>query len=100
MIKPGKRKWTRLDKLWYQARDKRWKSLPKPVPVKHKTSTPKLMAASSEFFPTESARWEMIDGLWRCVKVSDNIQWMLKMEPGAAKLELSKRGFSWKWVEP
>lgn len=75
---------------------------PEPVTpfsgVRYITSAPKVMAASSQEFPAESALWERIEGHWICTCTSEGIAWMEKMDASQAKRELALRGFSFDWV--
>ena len=55
-------------------------------------------APDDDFKFTAGALWKRKEGQWRCILTAPIIKWMKGMEPGAAKLELARRGCSWEWV--
>ena len=81
-------------------RKKRRKPINWNVQVKKPDYLPEMtkrLKARNEFF-VASAIWKRINGLWVCVEASPKLEWMKKLDPGAAKLGLARRGYAWEWI--
>ena len=59
----------------------------------------KILKAENEFFKDQQATYRQIGPLlWTCVAASDGMKWLVGKTNDFAKLELIRRGFTWKWI--
>jgi hypothetical protein len=65
-----------------------------PVPVRHPD---KVMFAENEFYHGESV-WRFELGYWRCISADECLKFLIKKDVPAAKLDLLRRGFTWRWM--
>lgn len=57
----------------------------------------KMMFAENEFHIGKSV-WKFELGAWHCKKADDCLKFLLKKDVAAAKLDLIRRGFTWRWI--
>lgn len=56
-----------------------------------------LLEARNEFHHG-FACWDRKQGIWYCKRVNDCLNFLRKLDPASAKLELARRGYDWHWV--
>jgi hypothetical protein len=57
----------------------------------------KVMFAESEFYSGEAV-WKFELGAWHCVEANECLKFLLKKDVPDAKLDLIRRGFTWRWL--
>jgi hypothetical protein len=101
----SKKQWAKLDPRKKKLILAKWRAgrvpaiwgTPRPENPQYLSEQTKTLKARNEFF-VASALWKRLNGLWICVEASPKLEWMKKLDPGTAKLELARRGCSWEWL--
>lgn len=73
------------------------KPSPPPAVVRVVTHPDRTMLAINEFH-LGYATWKYDLGAWTCIKADKCLEFLLRRPQGEAQLELTKRGFSFKWL--
>lgn len=69
---------------------------PRSKPMDFIRHPDKIMLARNEFHSGQSV-WKYELGEWVCVQASECLKFLVKLTARDAKLELLRRGFSWRW---
>lgn len=57
----------------------------------------RVMFAENDFYYGEAV-WKFELGAWHCVEADECLKFLLKKDVPAAKLDLLRRGFTWRWI--
>lgn len=88
-----------LDRLYWGSENRRIRRLKIPSSsLKYPPDTKRVIHVSNEFW-SAAATFHRKDGIWRCIQADSIIDWMKVVPFDRIKVELLKRGCSWKWLQ-
>lgn len=89
----------RLYKLGKIVKQSAWvdRHIVKPTKSELIEHADKVMFAENEFYHGEAV-WKFELGTWRCAQANECLKFLLKKDSVSAKLDLIRRGFTWRWI--